>query len=307
MNQAPKSEKNNLPKVKKSSIFGNLFKNKSPSKPSPIMEPKKPDIMKNSLFTKKNSLNNKVLGKKSPKKNKNLKLRLGIFIFLLVIVGTGVGVYFLVTKKSDSDEPTKPSIEQITEPPTESELELPTIPPEPTEPPSEDEVYSTTKNIWTYDDAEAVCKSQGSELASYDQLVKSAEDGAHWCNLGWVKSDTSDNSDPHKYAHFPVQKDKYKEVKNSTNKDACGKLLNDKYKDKDYSLQGGAYNKNKLLAVNCYGQKREPKIDELDYMNQIKAGTTSHELENKMLEIQDLTDNMSFYPFNSSEWSALTK
>ena len=110
------------------------------------------------------------------------------------------------------------------------------------------EVYVTNRNIWSYDDAEAVCKLQGGELASYEQLVEAAKDGANWCNLGWVKSDTSDPDDPYKFAHFPVQRQHFNEVKKSNNKNLCGPIWNDKYQDEQYSIQGGAYNKNKLLV-----------------------------------------------------------
>ena len=169
------------------------------------------------------------------------------------------------------------------------------------------EVYVTNRNIWSYDDAEAVCKLQGGELASYEQLVEAAKDGANWCNLGWVKSDTSNPDDPYKFAHFPVQRQHFNEVKKSNNKDICGPIWNDKYQDEQYSIQGGAYNKNKLLAVNCYGPKRDPMIDEKYNMELIKESSYDPQLQNKMNQIKDEVEDLSLLPFNkdSQQWSQL--
>ena len=150
-----------------------------------------------------------------------------------------------------------------------------------------DEVYSTTKNIWTYDDAEAVCKSQGAELASYDQLVKAAENGAHWCNLGWVKSETTNDGEPFKYAHYPVQRKEFNEVKKSKYPNKCGQIWNTKYDEKPFSIQGGAYNKNNLLAVNCIGPKRQPLIDEKRKMER-KEQLNSQNDEDLSQKISDI-------------------
>lgn len=195
----------------------------------------------------------------------------------------------------------KPSLTQPTI------LPKPTAPPvtaPPTLPPPQDEVYSSNRNIWTYDDAEAVCKAQNSELATYEQLVEAAENGANWCNLGWVKSDTSDDSDPYKYAHYPVQKSTFDKIKSqNSGRDACGKTWNSKYDGKDFTIQGGGYNKNKLLAVNCFGIKRDAKIDEISQMHQLGKGPSNAELEEKINDIKHLTDNMTLVPYTNTQWS----
>ena len=97
-------------------------------------------------------------------------------------------------------------------------------------------------------------------------------------------------------------------MKKSDNRDVCGRVWNDKYQDKDYTIQGGAYNKNKLLAVHCYGPKRDAMIDEKYNMELTKKGISNPELENKMNLIKDEADDLSLLPFNKEgqQWSQLT-
>ena len=52
--------------------------------------------------------------------------------------------------------------------------------------PSEKQVFNISNNIYTYDDAEAVCKAFGAELADYHQLKDWYQKGADWCNYGWT-------------------------------------------------------------------------------------------------------------------------
>jgi hypothetical protein len=130
------------------------------------------------------------------------------------------------------------------------------------------EVYSVMKNQWTYDDAEYVCKALGSELASYEQLVEAAKDGAHWCNMGWIKTNKVGEDDGLRLAHFPVQRDLYNKhrVDNPKSKDKCGRVFNNnsnpEFNDTPYALQGGKFNKYSTFGVNCYGIKRPISDDE---------------------------------------------
>ena len=177
------------------------------------------------------------------------------------------------------------------------------------------QVFSTNSNIWTYDEAEAVCKSQGAELATYEQLVEAAKNGANWCNLGWVDSnDTTYNmhQSSNRFAHFPVQKsvfNKMKTHKNRNLRNKCGQVWNDKFDDKEYAIQGGAYNKNSQLAVNCYGEKRDPLRDEKillqpsstdDLEMRQKLEAINRKLGNKELRLSPWVDNG---PEGVSKWS----
>jgi hypothetical protein len=65
------------------------------------------------------------------------------------------------------------------------------------------EVFSVSKNNFTYYDAEPLCKALGAELATYDQVKQAWERGADWCNYGWVKGQN---------AIFPTQKDTWEKL-----------------------------------------------------------------------------------------------
>ena len=49
----------------------------------------------------------------------------------------------------------------------------------------EHEVFNIANNKYTYEDAQAICKSYDASLATYDQIEKAYNNGAEWCNYGW--------------------------------------------------------------------------------------------------------------------------
>jgi hypothetical protein len=120
-----------------------------------------------------------------------------------------------------------------------------------------DEVFNVSNNLYTYDDAQAICTSYGAKMATYDQIEKSYNNGAEWCNYGW-----SDGQ----MIFFPTQKstwDKLQQTKK--HKNDCGRP----------GVNGG-YIANPYLkfGVNCYGKKPKPGADELARLQSIQAKTT---------------------------------
>jgi len=65
--------------------------------------------------------------------------------------------------------------------------------------PGQQEVFNISKNSYTYYDAEPLCKALNAELATYEQVKKAYNQGADWCNYGWVKG---------QMAVYPTQKAK---------------------------------------------------------------------------------------------------
>ena len=120
-----------------------------------------------------------------------------------------------------------------------------------------DEVFNVSNNLYTFDDAQAICTSYGAKMATYDQIEKAYNDGAEWCNYGW-----SDGQ----MIFFPTQKstwDKLQQTKK--HKNDCGRP----------GVNGG-YIANPYLkfGVNCYGKKPKPGADELARLQSIQAKTT---------------------------------
>ena len=101
-----------------------------------------------------------------------------------------------------------------------------------------DEVYNISNNLYSYEDAKAVCKAMGSRLATYDEVEDAYNNGAEWSTYGWSED---------QHAYFPTQKDTW------------AKLQKVKGHEHDLGRPGvnGGYfsNPNVRFGVNCYGVK----------------------------------------------------
>ena len=117
------------------------------------------------------------------------------------------------------------------------------------QPVQKDEVFNISNNLYTYDDAQAICSAYGSKIATYEQIEDSYKDGAEWCNYGW-----SDNQ----MAFFPTQKSTWDKLQKTKNrKNDCGRPgINGGYKANPYIKFG----------VNCYGKKPAPTDSDLARM-----------------------------------------
>ena len=142
------------------------------------------------------------------------------------------------------------------------------------------EVFNIDKNIFTYNEAEHVCKKYNSTLATEKQLQDAWEKGANWCNYGWVKGEK---------ALYPIQKEFYDKLKasNSKTKNQCGFV----------GINGGKLNPRFKLGVNCYGVKPEKNI--INDCNNIKVN-----LDKKLKKI---ADNLEVNKFNSDKISQFSK
>jgi hypothetical protein len=112
-----------------------------------------------------------------------------------------------------------------------------------------EEVFNISNNLYTYDDAQAICASYGSRLAKYDEIEAAYNDGAEWCNYGWSAN---------QMALFPTQKSTWNDLQNTANhKNDCGRPgVNGGYIENPY-IQFG---------VNCYGKKPEATETEKNSM-----------------------------------------
>lgn len=115
-----------------------------------------------------------------------------------------------------------------------------TSPPPPSTPVNdgENEVFNVGNNLYTYDDATAICKSYGATVATYDQVEDAYNQGGEWCNYGWSAG---------QMALFPTQKATWSSLQNDpATKNNCGRPgVNGGYISNPYVKFG----------VNCYGKK----------------------------------------------------
>ena len=149
------------------------------------------------------------------------------------------------------------------------------------------EVFNIGGNHYTYSDAEAICKSFDSELADYDQIEQSYNNGGEWCNYGWSKN---------QMALFPTQKKTWDNLQDSpATKNNCGRP----------GINGG-YMSNPALrfGVNCYGIK--PSKRDIDYAPQGDRPYKSPQdklIESKTEFWKQNKDKLRLNHYNSNEWS----
>jgi len=153
------------------------------------------------------------------------------------------------------------------------------------------EVFTVSKNNYSYYDAAPLCKALGAELATYEQVKSAWQDGADWCNYGWVKG---------QMAVYPTQKDTYEELQQgpADQKGACGKP----------GVNGGFFDNPELkFGVTCVGKR--PSQSQHD-ANAIMAGATRPltvsglEFDKKVQKFKEETETLGVLPFNKEHWGS---
>jgi len=153
-----------------------------------------------------------------------------------------------------------------------------------------DEVFNVSNNIYTYDDAQAVCKVYGAKLATYDQMEDAYNDGADWCNYGWSEG---------QMAFFPTQKSTWLALqKDEKRKNNCGRP----------GINGGYIaNPYFKFGVNCFGKKPQPSQDDLNRMNAQNITPKTPQDTALDAKLKYWKDNASkllqINSYNKSKWS----
>ena len=156
--------------------------------------------------------------------------------------------------------------------------------------PNRKTVFNVNSNKYKYSDAEPLCKALGAELATYDQVKQAWDQGADWCNYGWIKGQA---------AVYPTQKGTYDALQLSSVDDermACGSI----------GVNGGYMDNPELrYGVNCYGDKPSKTAHDLKVTNElIQPPLTPSALKQKMVE-QEFKANanlIGLLPFNETNW-----
>ena len=154
--------------------------------------------------------------------------------------------------------------------------------------PGRKEVFNVSQNKYTYYDAQALCKSLGSELATYDQVKTAYEQGADWCNYGWVEG---------QMAVYPTQEKSWERLQEGPEemRTSCGRP----------GVNGGHFDNPELqFGVSCYGVK---PIQSKHDAEEIASGSSAPlspealKLEKKVASFRG--KNAPIMPFNSDKWS----
>lgn len=159
---------------------------------------------------------------------------------------------------------------------------------------SKNEVFNISNNLYTYDDAQAICTAYGAKVATYDQVETAYDDGGEWCNYGW-----SDGQ----MILFPTQKATWQKLQdNPKHKNDCGRP----------GINGGYIaNPYMKFGVNCYGTKPKPTADDLNRMNAKQnqvypLSDADKALQAKVDYWKNNKDNMKINSYNTKKWSELS-
>jgi hypothetical protein len=205
----------------------------------------------------------------------------GIFIFLILI--NGLQYFFSVDAKAAVKNvfSEKPSLD-ITVMSDEKIKSKPVM--------NTDEVFHIPKNIYTYEDAQAVCKAFDSRIATFDEVNSSYDKGGEWCSYGWTDG---------QMALYPTQKntwDNYQKI--DGHEHDCGRP----------GINGGYIkNPNVRFGVNCFGSKptirpeEEYKLGESPYPLTQEEKETNAKVEFYKKHIPDIM----LAPFNYDKWATL--
>lgn len=153
---------------------------------------------------------------------------------------------------------------------------------------SNKQVFNIPENIYTYEDANALCKAYDSRLATYSDLEKSYQNGADWCKYGWSAG---------QMALFPTQKSTYNKLQQiKGHEHDCGRP----------GVNGGYIeNANAQFGVNCYGNKRRIRPDEAKLMEDASPFPITNEeiqFQNKVDYWKTKINDIILSPFNSKRW-----
>ena len=154
------------------------------------------------------------------------------------------------------------------------------------------EVFNISNNLFTFDDAQKVCKSFDARLATYDEIEDAYEHGAEWSTYGWSKD---------QHAYFPTQKDTW------------AKLQEVKGHEHDLGRPGvnGGYFKNPNIrfGVNCFGIKPAMTDSEKARMDARKEQVYPKSKEDELLDkkvkfFQEHKDKLLVINgYNTDKWS----
>ena len=147
------------------------------------------------------------------------------------------------------------------------------------------QVFNISRNLYTFEEAEPLCRAFGAELATYDQVKEAYERGADWCNYGWTKG---------QLAVYPTQKDTYEKLQHGPEDQrmSCGIP----------GVNGGYFpNADQRFGVNCYGPRpAESALDERMQMQDASKTAYDREVNRFKAEL----DSIAVSPWSPNQWSA---
>jgi hypothetical protein len=156
--------------------------------------------------------------------------------------------------------------------------------------PPRKEVFNVSRNIYTYNDAAAVCAAYGADVASYEQVKEAYEHGADWCNYGWVKG---------QMAVYPTQKETYEKLQKGAPeyRNACGQV----------GVNGGYFDNPELrFGVNCYGSRpaKNANSELAESAVALPQSTEEIEFDKRVQKFREQMNTATILPFRRGQWTS---
>lgn len=152
------------------------------------------------------------------------------------------------------------------------------------------QVFNVPGNIYTYDNARALCKAYDGRLATYDEIENAYKKGGEWCNYGWSEGQN---------VYFPTQEKTYNTLQGiEGHENDCGRP----------GINGGYIaNPQVRFGANCYGKKPIITQDEREIMETTPLYPLNKKdiWFNKQVDyFKTQLDRILLSPFNKQSWSA---
>jgi hypothetical protein len=150
------------------------------------------------------------------------------------------------------------------------------------------QVFNIPGNEYTFDNAKALCKAYGADLATYQQIEDAYKNGGEWCNYGWSAN---------QMALYPTQPNTYDNLqKIKGHEHDCGRP----------GINGGYIaNPNVKFGINCFGNKPKINQEEEELMkiaSPYPKTLQDIEFQKKVDYWKNKVDQVLISPFNYNTW-----
>jgi hypothetical protein len=223
-----------------------------------------------------------------------------IFLFILVIIVKGYQLLFnkTITASISDFFTNKPKIDiHLNTPPTPTPTTTNTpildkygLQPVSIKESGIKQVFNVPGNIYTYDNARALCKAYDGRLATYDEIENAYKKGGEWCNYGWSEGQN---------VYFPTQEKTYNTLQGiEGHENDCGRP----------GINGGYISNPQVrFGANCYGKKPIITQDEREIMETTPLYPLNKKdvwFNKQVNYFKTQLDRILLSPFNKQSWSA---
>ena len=153
------------------------------------------------------------------------------------------------------------------------------------------QVFHIPNNLYTYENAKAICKAYDGRLATIQDMEKAYGKGADWCSYGWSEN---------QMALFPTQKERWEHLQTiDGHENDCGRP----------GINGGYIaNPDVRFGINCFGKKPDITPEESQQMadSPLYPETAAEKKFDREVNFwSKRINNIMVAPFNNASWNMI--